>query len=519
MTRRVHLAAIAALTLLAVVRVAATHRVFNATLDEPTHLVAGWQWIGGNDQIDYSHPPLARALAALPLRFLALPDPPAGRGASDAGNYLLYYGGRHLDHLVRARIGNLLLFVIAILAVAAQAHRAFGRVVSVLATVLFTNLPAVLAHAGLATTDMAITAAIPLSLLALDLYLEAPTFRRAVFLGTAVGFGVLGKFSFFLFFPVAAVVLIGVRRRAAALLPQSRTLVAFAAAGLVIWAGYRFEFKPIGGAFYGAAFFVEHAAPDSLQKEARWFADHVPVPAPGLAAGLAMLKQHDSGGHLAVLFGEKSESGWWYYFPVVLFFKTPLAFLALAAMGIVLAIRRRVALEHVLIPLAILLVAMTGSINIGVRHVLPVYGSLAILAAYAAFLFARRLATWALLGWLIFAVAAAHPDYLAYFNEASGKTPARIAVDSNLDWGQDVLRLERLARERQMKKVWVRYSTSALWEHHGIPADTLPDFQPVSGWVAVGETPMAMWGDRYSWLDAYEPVQRVGKSMRLYYVP
>ncbi len=519
MKRSTYLAAIAALTILAVVRVASTHRVFNATLDEPTHLVAGWQWIAGNDQIDYSHPPLARALAALPLRFLELPDPPRDMGASNAGNYLLYYGDRYLKHLARARLGNLLLMMVAIAAVAAHANRAFGRGVSVLATALFTNLPPVLGHAGLVTTDMAITAAIPLALFALDLYLERATWKRAVFLGAAIGFGVLGKFSFLLFFAVTAIVLIVVRRKAAALLPHSRALLVAITAFVVIWGGYRFDVSPIGDYFYGAAFFAEHAVPKSMQTEARWFADHVPIPAPGLAAGLAMLLYHDSGGHLAFLLGEKSETGWWYYFPVVFFFKTPLPFLLLAAIGIVLMIRRRAAIEHVLIPLAILLVAMTGSINIGVRHILPVYGSLAIVAAYATFTLRRRMITWALLGWLIFGVAAAHPDYLAYFNEAAGKNPARIAVDSNLDWGQDLLRLERLARELQMQKVWVLYSTIALYEHHAIPADRLPDFQPVSGWVAVGETPMALWGDRFAWLEAYEPVRRVGKSMRLYYVP
>lgn len=519
MTRRTYLAALAALALIAVVRVASTHRVFNATLDEPTHLVAGWQWIGGNDQIDYSHPPLARVLAALPLRFLDIPDPPTGLGATHAGNYLLYYGDRYLKHLARARIGNLLLLIVAICAVAAQANRAFGRGVSVVATALFTTLPPVLAHAGLATTDMAITAAIPLSLFALDLYLEKATAWRAVFLGGAIGFGVLGKFSFLLFFPVAAIVLIVVRKKAAALLPHAKALLVVATAFVVIWGGYRFDVSPIGDYFYGAAFFAEHAVPKSMQTEARWFADHVPIPAPGLAAGLAMLMYHDKGGHLAYLFGETSETGWWYYFPVVLFFKTPLPFLILTAIGIVLMIRRRLAVEHVLMPLAILLVAMTGSINIGVRHVLPLYGSLAIVAAYAGFTLRRRIATWALLCWLVVGVAAAHPDYLAYFNEAAGKNPARIAADSNLDWGQDLLRLERVARELKMQKVWVLYSTSALYEYHAIPAHALPDFQRVSGWVAVGETPMALWGDRFAWLDAYEPVRRVGKSMRLYYVP
>lgn len=520
MTRRTYIILIAALTIAAVVRVSLTHRVFNATVDEPVHLAAGWLWLSGNYNIDLGHPPLARVLAALPLKLAGVPDPPQTDDAS-RGNFLLYHGDRYEKNLARARMGNLVLFIAAILAVAVLANRTFGRELAVLAVLLFTNVPAVLAHAGFMTTDMAITAALPFALLALDRYLASPTWKRAAILGLAIGFGLLAKFSFLVFFPATALVLILVRRpKGARVLPLAATiLIAF----FVTWAGYLFDVRPISSVFKGASFFIQMMVPEPMRQTVREFSDNVPIPAPAFPIGIGVLKEHDKHGHQTFLFGETGMKGWWYYFPVVFFFKTPLPFLLLVAIG---CWRLRNGIEHLLIPLAILAVSMTSSINIGVRHVLPMYTGLAIVAALGLRELWRRtrgpfatLGFAALTAWLFVGVAAGHPDYLAWWNEAAGKRPWRIAADSNVDWGQDVLRLERVVRELKIERVWMRYPASVDLQRHGIRAENLPD-HPVSGWIVLGESPITFFPDRVAWLtDHYEPVRRVGKSMRLYYLP
>lgn len=521
MSRRTYIILIAALTLIAVVRVASTHRVFNATVDEPVHLAAGWLWLNGTYNIDLGHPPLARVLAALPLRLAGVPDPPLTNDTA-RGNFLLYHGDRYLKNLARARMGNLLLFIAAILAVNAIARRAFGREVAVLAVALFTNVPAVLAHAGLMTTDMAVTAALPLAILALDLFLEAATWKRAVVLGAAIGMGMLAKFSFLVFFPAAAVVLIGVRWKAAARPPHSKALVALVVAFFVTWGGYLFDFRPISTVFKGASFFIQMAVPESMRQAVRDFSDNVPIPAPALPIGIGVLKEHDKNGHRSFLLGETGEEGWWYYFPVVFFFKTPIPYLILAVIGCFYLRRRQ--LDLALIPLAILLVSMTGSINIGVRHVLPMYVWLSIVGAVGMVELWRRtrgafatLGFAALMAWLFIGVAAGHPDYLPWFNEAA-RRPWRIAADSNLDWGQDVLRLEKAMRELKLEQVWVRYAAGAQLDRHGIRAQSLPD-HPVAGWIVLGETAITHFPESVAWLERYEPVRRVGKSIRLYYIP
>ncbi|HEX2061932.1 MAG TPA: hypothetical protein VHK90_14420, partial [Thermoanaerobaculia bacterium] len=156
--------AVAALAILAAVRVASTHRVFSEVLDEPAHLAAGFEWFRGAYDVDASHPPLARILAAFPLRDYPRP---ARTDFATMGNDLLYHGD-YVKNVARMRLGNLVLLLAAVLATAFWARRVFSNAVGIAAAALLTTLPPVLGHAGVATTDLAVLAAIALALLALD---------------------------------------------------------------------------------------------------------------------------------------------------------------------------------------------------------------------------------------------------------------------------------------------------------------------------------------------------------------
>ena len=71
------------------------------------------------------------------------------------------------------------------------------------------------------------------------------------------------------------------------------------------------------------------------------------LPAPQLFSGLKMVADHNAGGHYAYLLGSRSTTGWWYFYPVVLAVKTPLAFLALLGFGAALAFRKMRAISRV----------------------------------------------------------------------------------------------------------------------------------------------------------------------------
>lgn len=583
---------------LPVLRIVSTYRVFSQTADEPGHIAAGFQWLTTNRyDLDREHPPLARI--AFGLDSAVSGAKPDGFDAGSIGNSLLERGSRYRRNLFNARLGNLPFFLLGLAVVGLWTRSLCGNAAALVAMALFGALPPILGHAGLTTTDMAAAAMTITALYLFDRWLWEPGWWRAVLVGFAIGAGLLAKFSFVVFFPFGALVLLLAHRRFRVLQASGAMLIALT----LVWAGYKFSIgslndarlktfipglPPHTAAEYATIPGYEWVRLDLLERYYRYseeslkraghgvdFVDwakaagypspqagrhgntlagsppvpvpalserllepfrrawqyvaiHNRIPAPEFFVGLELVKRHSSAGSASFLLGRFHDHGCWYYFPVVLFFKTPLAFTVLALGGIILLIRTRnpAAISVALAPVAMLLPSLTTGINIGVRHVLPLYPLLSIAAAFAVVtLWQRwRVAIILLLSWFFVATALAHPDYLSYFNEAAGSHPERIAVDSNLDWGQDLLRLADVARREHIDHLYLSYFGSANWRALVPVAEDLPQFTHVHGWVAISENQMVFgWPsnrrDAYAWLRAYEPVKRVGKSIRLYRIP
>ena len=179
-----------------------------------------------------------------------------------------------------------------------------------------------------------------------------------------------------------------------------------------------------------------------------------PIPGEQVLHGVMEVASHNKGGHSEFFMGEWRRTGWWYYFPVVLLLKTPVPFLLLLVLaGAYLAqSARRERDWRTLAPAAFALIVLIGCmpsrINIGLRHVLPIYPMLAMVVGYGASRLweyrpkpaMARLAAAAGFVCLATSLALAHPNYLAYFNVLVSH-PEHIQVDSDLDWGQDLARL------------------------------------------------------------------------------
>jgi hypothetical protein len=513
-------------------RIVSTYTVFNHTVDEPAHIACGMEWLDrGTYKMEPQHPPLARVMAALGpylsgIRLQGVWDKDPGQAGMYSEGQSIYYAGDHYDRtLVLSRLGILPFFWIACLAVYFWARRFFGTPTAVVSVGLFSFIPAGLAHAGLGTTDMALTAMLGAAFVAMLAWLENATRRRTVLFGIAGGLAVLAKFSVLAFFPaaVAAALLAylvggwpGFRRLFGHVRRLALPLAAACGVGLlVIWAGYRFHFGPTP--WPGAS-----------------------LPAPELWSGIQAVIRHNRYGHPSYLLGQHSIYGWWYFFPVVLAVKTPLPFLALAGFGAVVSLARwRQMCGAYLVPLGfalvILGVGMAGHINVGLRHILPIYMGLAIVAAIGTVRLyelagAGRWAKGALLvlvGWFALTSLAAHPDYLPYFNFIAGDEPERIVADSDLDWGQDMTRLGTRLRELGAASVTFRPLVFDFYDRRGLPPiDFGSALKPSPGWNAVSITmwkvmrmgldpPLTPWPDRTT----LKPVERVGKGMLLYYLP
>ena len=172
-------------------------------------------------------------------------------------------------------------------------------------------------------------------------------------------------------------------------------------------------------------------------------------------------------------------------------------------------------------------------INIGVRHVLVLYPLLATGAAVTVTRLWRaaragalgrggalvRAALSMLLAWHGIGLARSWPDFLAYFNETVAE-PRAVLIDSDLDWGQDFKRLTQRLRALEVPSVSLAYLGTADLAREPLPPYTLltPD-QHASGWIAVTALARAHAPRQFSWLDAYVPRERVGRSIDLYFVP
>jgi hypothetical protein len=229
------------------------------------------------------------------------------------------------------------------------------------------------------------------------------------------------------------------------------------------------------------------------------------------------------------LFGQVSQQGWWYFFPVVLAIKTPLALGILAIAGAVVAVRERnrPAVECLMAASAIVLVSMTSNLNIGVRHVLPVYLLISVLAGLAVVRLWKR--TWmiaALCLWMVAASVTAHPDYLADFNLLAMGKPERIVADSDLDWGQDLHRATLMLQARGVREAWIAYEgTNEPAREKGIVYRVFPDDMRVHGWLVVSLRRIYYVGAKiqasgkpnpYAWLKGLTPAMRAGRSILIF---
>lgn len=491
----------------AALRVVSTWTVYSQTFDESTHIAAGLEWLEQGTYLgEPQHPPLARVAAALGPYAAGARMSRNNLGLTEQGNEILH-SGPYLRMLSLARAGILPFFLLSIVVVWAHARMLAGEPAAAIAALLYANLPPVLAHAGLATTDMAVTAGVAATLMLLQRWLLAPSPRVAALLGLATAVALTSKFSSVLFLAAAGAAMVAMTWRR----PVWRHVgLALLVCALSVWTVYRFDFDRFRGA--------HHHLVRAYVGE-RFPIDAIPLPAPALFSGIAQTLLHNAEGHEAYLLGEYSREGWWYYFPVAIAVKTTIVFLLLALASAFL-LRTRTRLAPLAAAAAIVVACMPVNINIGIRHVLPVYPLLAVAIGCALATRKKALAI-ALLAVELFVSARAHPDYLPYFNAFAGREPRKVLMDSNLDWGQDLRRLENRVRALGIPALRLSYFGTADLERHPLPP-LLPVVhdRPLPGWLAVSEAHLESreHGKTFPWLDRYR-YERIGKSIRLYRIP
>jgi hypothetical protein len=536
----------------------------SATVDETTFLSAGYTYLTGHRYyFEPEHPPLSQMLPAVPLLFMDIKYSdnakallhgragypwtrpwfgpvrawqdyfPEGRDnwyfwalpeAQMFGQMFVYDGKNDGDSLMFA--GRCVQIVLA-LAVGALIffwvrQATANDFAALCALALWVFNPNALAHGHLVTTDIGVTLAMSAALFLFARFLESPTNRNIALCGVATGFALMMKYTAITLAPIYVVLtVLSWKKLGAAKVNIAKMVgIGFAATWAVVLLVNFPRWLP---------------APPMPEAQATalgvpgWFQSLRPLLLPpDFFKGLALTLGHSKIGHEAYLLGGWSQEGWWYYYPVALFLKSPLAFIALLVTAIGVFLKNRAQsrpLEWVTwTSVALyLLAAMTSKVNIGVRHLLPIFPLLTVGIGCAIPLLKQWLVG-GLVAWQVIVCLICAPLYLQFFSEAVGgaNDGYKYLIDSNSDWGQDAKRLKSFLDERHIGQIYLDYfGTQFSIEYLKIPntrIDAEKARQIVQGYLVVSASELMR--PEWNWLrETHQPTARVADTLFVYQFP
>jgi Dolichyl-phosphate-mannose-protein mannosyltransferase len=345
--------------------------------------------------------------------------------------------------------------------------------------------PSILSHAGLATTDIAITAC----LLALVYYFrtgrDKPWLRRVLLPAFWFGLALLTKASALVYAPVfllSAGLEHLVRTQVVPILSKRSPLTLAAEAWnrlrplrrdmtCVLLGGLVLTFVYCGSDWKPEESWVQwsHTLPAGPLREGMvWTSEHLCIFS---NAGVGMVRQitHNVRGHGAYLAGCWDHRALWFYFPLLITIKLTLSLLALPAL--VLMLRPRALLNWpCLAGFALFLLSPTFRVQIGIRIILPlvVLGVVGLAAALvravrdSEALWRRQLligAAGLAVCWSLISSVQVWPNGISYINELWGGTQDGYACvsEANYDWGQGLPELARWQREKGIARLGICY--------------------------------------------------------------
>lgn len=447
----------------------------SATFDETAHLAAGCAyWRYGDLSVYNLSPPLLRLWETWPAMLAGVDVPsPLPYHAADAENRSWYYNdafqAANRDHYAGLffwpRLTVALLSCVTVGVVFTLGREACGAPAGLAAAALYALNPDALAHGSLITTDTGLTL---MMLVTMWLWLRvcrAPRLRNTLALALSAGCAVLIKHSALMLWPMMAAMAVPLLYNAPA--PTWRRAVA-------TWGGALVGAWLMINLAYGFGGCLESWEQQTLASDAgqvlQRLMGHFPLLLPhDFVEGFdAQLRQGQNFINCFLL-GERFLGWRWYYFPVVLGLKLPLAVIAL----LILAAWRWVRMagtQRPKIPLLglgaaavvfLLQMVLFNHLDVGVRYLLPVYPLLFVFVSHLWLdptLLTRRVAT-ALLGLAVLEALCVAPQFLCFVNVlGGGATYGYLAVnDSNYDWGQDLWRLKKWQDENHVESIELDY--------------------------------------------------------------
>jgi Dolichyl-phosphate-mannose-protein mannosyltransferase len=460
----------------------------SATFDEPIHTLAGHQyWHCGDYGINPEHPPLLKLLAAASFNFRAS----LIESKADCGTRLVPkpeadgLGGEFLSEngvdsiMIPARLSAALMSLLLAALVFLATRKMFGKREAVVALAILAFEPNLIAHGALVTTDMALTATAFGAVFALYCYTNNPTWTRFLVVGLAFGMMLTAKHSAVIFVGILFVIFLAdafLYRRPEISLPKVivRRVAAFAGFFLIgfvlLWAFYGFRYYALPNASENLVsvedYIKTNGRPEMIESTTAKIvitANKLRVFPESYILGLADIVA--AGSRNVTIFDKDYPTGQWFYFPVGFAVKSSIALLLLLPLGLVFTFlakeKRREMLFILAPPLVFFAFALTSKLNIGVRHILPVYGFFIVAAAVGAIWMSRKFHSFRyvlpvlLLFHTVTAIRTA-PNYIAFANDFFGgvNNSYRVFRDSSSEWGQNYKLINEYVQREKLNDCW-----------------------------------------------------------------
>jgi hypothetical protein len=494
----------------------------SATFDEGMHIAAGHRyWECGDYGINPEHPPLLKLIAAAPLRAWHLDVYSSPCGTAVTNNMQLIATGYRLMNepyshqiLVKGRTAATIFPLLLVVTMFFAAREWFGPLAAGCAVILTVFEPNLTAHGPLVATDIAITATTFAAVFLADRYLHKPSVVRLLLLGCGLGLALASKHTA-VFVPVILLIqFLGhywLKRSSVPNPSLTGLLLGWAGACIIavvlLWGTYQFRYSALPGR--AQAFDIPKTLHDNGESE-RLFGHAILVGTrfhllpESYVAGLRYVVQNSA--RPSYIFGKRYDTGVWFYFPVTILVKTPLTILVLFLVALAtphLWLKHRREMLTAIVPIAVfLLAAMTSEINLGVRHILPIYPFFIVLAAAATAHYAIRSRVAAILCttlvvFQMVSYARSFPNEIAYANEAWGgpKNLYRLLGDSNVDWGQALYQVKDYVAAHNISDCWIAWFGARKPLAEGLPCRLLAG----PGYVEASDTELLpMLPDKFS---------------------
>lgn len=554
------------------------------TVDESPHIAAGYSYVvEGDYRLNPEHPPLLKLLSGISIwvgakltnQDVSFPNNISAwtdevNAQWDMGYAFLFNSGNDANTIIWwARLPTILILLLgSVYIIYSVFYHTRSKSIALISGILYAFSANVIAHGRLVTTDLVASLSF---LLVIDFwirYLKMPSWRHIVYLTLAIAVAFLSKFSTILLIPLMILTGFGYILikywKDKKFISKNLILIrdsiiigfgVFVIINLVYFIAMRNMSVDTQLPLVQETFPQENQISDLTKKTLSGI-----IQFPGLQyfgqylLGQAMVVQRVGGGNTSFLLGQFTNQSFIEYFPITYLLKENLVII-FSLFSILLVcifiIAANLKSKHIswsslllnnwylinIISMILIywFISIRGNLNLGIRHILPAVMLTYIIIAFGIvkILIPLRFSRVLLSVFLVVYIGSAilvYPNYISHLNILAGQNQGyQIFTDSNLDWGQDLKRLNNWTKQQNIDTLYIDYFGTADVQYYLPNIKIIPVKStdgPQIGYSAISATMLQdsfykrqndPYYQEYWWLAWRTPDYIIGDSILIYY--